>query len=116
MNAVKAISRKPAAPWHTVRLYASWQQNRELYAHIYEMEDSMRTVLARIATKHRISLKRTRVVFLPGAISSGCYGYIRVYCGEGTPAERRLFKRVLRTASSMEFPWGRVEITPPSVL
>jgi hypothetical protein len=75
----------------------------------WHVEPPVRTVMRRLvkvlSEKHGIPRARTRVVTRTGP-SNGCYGYVRVFRGSGTKAERALFKLVYRNA---------VKLNPSSV-
>lgn len=62
----------------------------------------MRRLVTTVADKHGIPRKQTRVVQRTGLPNNGCFGYVRVFRGPGTKAERALFKRVYRTATTID--------------
>lgn len=62
----------------------------------------MRRLIHSVADKHGIPRKQTRVVDRTGDPNPGCYGYIFVFRGSGTKAERALFKRVYRSAVKID--------------
>lgn len=98
---VDACLPKPAcAPWRSVRVHTPI--DRSLGATGYDQRDSFRVLIRQIAQKHRIPVSRTSVVWRT-CIVAGLYGYIRVYRGVGTAAEKRLFERVLKTSSLFPF-------------
>lgn len=77
----------------------------------FHVEPPTKTVMRRLikvlADKHRIHKKQTSVVARTGA-SSGCYGYVRVFRGPGSKAERALFRRVYQSAVKLNLSSVRV--------
>ena len=95
---VSAHLPKQRTVWRTVRVFCPIDRSKDNDK--FAQLDSFRDVVKQIARGHRIPISRTTVVWRTFA-TSGFYGYIRVYRGAGTSAEKRLFKRVLKTAASM---------------
>lgn len=84
---------RASAEWRSVRVRFHWRTDKSW----------VRAALSRIAEQYGLPRKRT-AVRAQTSVTAGVYGYIRVYRGEGSTEERKVFQKVLRAAGQLKPP------------
>lgn len=120
---VRARLPKPlCAPWRSVVLRAEFPESgtprfgaigqsvldwTEIGRPLGEATAKMRALVRELAERHKLPKKQAVVITRTG-VNSGIYGYVRVFRGSGTRAERALFRKIYNSATKINVDAVRV--------